>query len=124
MLFFLRRIRRSGCGALPAPAASPRRGSRAKMDLAATVAAEFEFFVFDETPHSVREKGYRNLKISRRAGSAIRCCDHRRVGFHHALLKLCDDMDMPLEAFIPRPGLAFWKRRLNIPTHWRRQIAR
>lgn len=25
-------------------------------------AFEYEFFVFDETPHSVREKGYRNLK--------------------------------------------------------------
>ena len=24
--------------------------------------AEFEFFVFEETPHSVREKGYRDLK--------------------------------------------------------------
>jgi len=25
-------------------------------------AVEFEFFMFEETPHSVREKGYRDLK--------------------------------------------------------------
>ena len=51
-----------------AAAICPRRLLRrivdraAAMGLAATAAAEFEFFVFDETPHSVREKGYRDLK--------------------------------------------------------------
>ena len=34
---------------------------RAKdMGYAATAAAEFEFFLFDETPHSVREKNYQD----------------------------------------------------------------
>src|SRR5690606_28657017 len=32
------------------------------MGFAASAACEFEFFVFDETPESVREKNYRNLK--------------------------------------------------------------
>ena len=32
------------------------------MGFNANAALEFEFFVFDETPHSVREKGYQNLK--------------------------------------------------------------
>jgi glutamine synthetase len=32
------------------------------MGFGCTAALEYEFFVFDETPESVREKGYRNLK--------------------------------------------------------------
>src|SRR6202046_4655090 len=31
------------------------------MGYAISAAAEFEFFVFDETPQTIREKGYRNL---------------------------------------------------------------
>ena len=34
----------------------------ADMGYCVSAAAEFEFFVFEETPHSVREKRYRNLK--------------------------------------------------------------
>src|SRR5262249_3875281 len=33
-----------------------------KMGFTPYSACEYEFFVFEETPHSVREKGYRNLK--------------------------------------------------------------
>jgi glutamine synthetase len=36
---------------------------RAKgMGYGAKIGFEYEFFVFDETPHSIREKGYKNLK--------------------------------------------------------------
>ncbi len=34
----------------------------ARMGYSASAAAEFEFFVFDETPASVREKNYQNLQ--------------------------------------------------------------
>jgi len=34
----------------------------ASMGFSVSAAAEFEFFLFEETPHSVREKGYRNLR--------------------------------------------------------------
>jgi glutamine synthetase len=34
----------------------------AEMGFAARAAAEFEFFLFEETPHSVRDKAYRGLK--------------------------------------------------------------
>ena len=34
----------------------------AAMGLRVQAAAEFEFFVFAETPHSIREKNYRNLR--------------------------------------------------------------
>src|SRR2546427_792727 len=77
----------------------------ASMGLAATVAAEFEFFVFDETPHSVREKGYRDLKNltpGRFGYSMLR--SSVESDFYHALLKLCDDMDMPLEGLHTETG--------------------
>lgn len=32
------------------------------MGFGAKIGFEYEFFVFDETPHTIREKGYRNLK--------------------------------------------------------------
>ena len=40
-------------------------------------ALEYEFFVFEETPHSVREKNYQNLKSWTPGTSAIRSCAAR-----------------------------------------------
>jgi glutamine synthetase len=94
-----------------AAAICPRRLLRrivdraAGMGLAATVAAEFEFFVFDETPHSVREKGYRDLKTVTPGWfgySMLR--SSVESDFYHALLKLCEDMDMPLEGLHTETG--------------------
>ena len=77
----------------------------ADLGFSAAAAAEFEFFVFDETPHSVREKGYRNLKnwtpgwfgYSMLRASA-------ESDFHHALLKLGADMDTPIEGLHTETG--------------------
>jgi len=105
MLFFL------GEFVDAAAAICPRRLLRrivdraAGMGLAATAAAEFEFFVFDETPHSVREKGYRDLKTVTPGWfgySMLR--SSVESDFYHALLKLCEDMDMPLEGLHTETG--------------------
>lgn len=62
MLMFL------GEFAPPADAICPRGVLRrvlaraSDMGYGVKAAAEFEFFLFEETPHSVREKGYRNLR--------------------------------------------------------------
>jgi len=105
MLFFL--------GEFDGPAAAlcPRRLLRRVIDrasamgLQASVAAEFEFFVFDETPHSIREKGYRNLKNLTPGWfgySVLR--SSVEADFHHQLLKLCADMDVPLEGLHTETG--------------------
>ena len=57
-----------------APRARPRPPRWASR---VSAAAEFEFFLFEETPHSVREKGYRDLKnhharVLRLFGAALR----------------------------------------------------
>lgn len=68
-------------------------------------AAEFEFFLFDETPHSVREKNYRDLANITpgffgysllRAGA--------EAEFYEDLLETCQAMRMPLEGLHTETG--------------------
>ena len=80
-------------------------GKAVDMGFYATVAAEFEFFVFDETPQSVREKGYKNLKTMTPGWfgySMLR--SSVESDFYHALLKLALEMDMPLEGLHTETG--------------------
>jgi glutamine synthetase len=105
MLFFLGEF--EGAAAAICPRRLLRRiiDRAAKLGFSAYVAAEFEFFVFEETPHSIREKGYRNLKTLTPGWfgySMLR--SSVESDFHHALLKLCDDMDMPLEGLHTETG--------------------
>lgn len=75
------------------------------MGYAVFASAEFEFFLFDETPHSVREKNYRNLKNVTPGFfgySVLRASVHSE--FYDALLKLCADMRMPLEGLHTETG--------------------
>jgi glutamine synthetase len=68
-------------------------------------ALEYEFFVFEETPRSVREKGYRNL-TGLTPGSFGYSVLRNTVGseFYHALLTTCEQMDMPLEGLHTETG--------------------
>ncbi|MBI2382019.1 MAG: glutamine synthetase [Gammaproteobacteria bacterium] len=68
-------------------------------------ALEYEFFLFDETPHSVREKGYRNLKPITPGYfgySVLRSTVHAE--FYHELLALSQAMDMPIEGLHTETG--------------------
>ncbi len=68
-------------------------------------AAEFEFFVFNETPDSIREKGYRNLKPLTPGYfgySVLRSSVHAE--FYHELLELCTAMRFPLEGLHTETG--------------------
>jgi glutamine synthetase len=77
----------------------------ASMGLSATAAAEYEFFVFSETPASVREKHYRNL-TNLTPGyfgySVLRSGVHAEL--YQALLKLAEDMRMPIEGLHTETG--------------------
>jgi glutamine synthetase len=75
------------------------------MGFSAIAAAEFEFFVFDETPQSVRDKGYKNLKNLTPGWfgySMLR--SSVESDFYHALMKLALAMDMPLEGLHTETG--------------------
>ena len=62
MLFFLGEFDDAAAQLCPRRLLKRVLNRATKMGFTVTVAAEFEFFVFDETPHSVREKNYRDLK--------------------------------------------------------------
>ncbi len=66
---------------------------------------EFEFFVFDETPQTIRDKGYRNLtplSPGYFGYSVLRSSVH--ADLHHDLLDSCEAMRMPLEGLHTETG--------------------
>ena len=75
------------------------------LGLEAYAAFEYEFFLFSETPHSVREKGYRNLQPITPGFfgySVLRNSVH--ADLYHSLLGLARDMDFPLEGLHTETG--------------------
>ena len=66
---------------------------------------EYEFFVFNETPHSVREKGFQNLTPLAPGDfgySVIRNSVESET--YHNILQLCEAMDMGLEGLHEETG--------------------
>ena len=80
--------------------------TRAKdMGYTALASAEYEFFLFEETPHSVREKHYRNLRTITPGYfgySLLRASVHAE--FYEELLRLCEAMRFPLEGLHTETG--------------------
>lgn len=75
------------------------------MGFSATAACEFEFFLFEETPDSVREKNYRgmtNITPGFFGYSMLRNSVHAE--FYEDLLAMCREMDMPLEGLHTETG--------------------
>ncbi len=75
------------------------------MGFSARAAFEYEFFLFNESPDSIREKGYRNLQPLTPGFfgySVLRNSVHSEL--YHSLLKLCEDMDFPLEGLHTETG--------------------
>ena len=71
----------------------------------ASAAFEYEFFMFNETPDSIREKGYKNLTPITPGFfgySMIRNSVHSDL--YHQILKLAEDMDFPIEGLHTETG--------------------
>ena len=89
------------------PRATLRRVLRraAAAGYGAAAAAEYEFFLFSETPASVRDKGYRglsNLTPGYFGYSVLRSSVHAEL--YQALLQLATDMRMPIEGLHTETG--------------------
>jgi glutamine synthetase len=104
-LFFL------GEFAEAAEAVCPRGVLRLVLDRAANLGFapqagfEYEFFIFEEDAHSIRAKGYRDLKPMAPGFfgySALRNSVHS--DFYRQLLHTCDDMDFGLEGLHEETG--------------------
>lgn len=94
-----------------AEAVCPRAALRRVIDKArelgfdAYAALEYEFFMFDETPHSIRDKHYRDLKPMTPSWfgySMLRNSTH--ADWYHALIELSQRMDFPLESLHTETG--------------------
>jgi glutamine synthetase len=105
MLFFLAEF------AAPAEAICPRGTLRrvlaraADMGYAVNASCEYEFFLFEETPHSARDKHFRNLRNVTPGFfgySVLRASVHAE--FYADLLKLCGEMRFPLEGLHTETG--------------------
>ncbi len=105
MLFFLSEF------AGEAEAVCPRACLRRVVDRAAGAgltpyaAAEYEFFLFEETPHSIREKGYRGMRPITPGFfgySVLR--NSVWADLHRDFLAVCETMDMGLESLHTETG--------------------
>jgi glutamine synthetase len=77
----------------------------ARMGNLVYAAAEFEFFLFEETPHSIREKGYRQLKTMTPGAfgySLLRASVHSDL--YQELLDLAQTMRFPIEGLHTETG--------------------
>ncbi|TVQ83965.1 MAG: glutamine synthetase [Micavibrio sp.] len=77
----------------------------ADLGYAPEAACEFEFFVFEETPHSVREKNYKNLKTMTPGFfgySVLRNSVHAE--FYNEFTDMCSEMRFPLEGVHTETG--------------------
>ena len=77
----------------------------ASMGFDAFAALEYEFFMFDETPDSVRAKGFRNLKTITPdffGYSIIRNSVHAEL--YHQILNMGEVMDFPIESLHTETG--------------------
>jgi glutamine synthetase len=98
------------------PRATLRRVLRraAAMGYAASAAAEYEFFLFRETPASVRQKNYRDLENFTPGYfgySLLRSAVHAEL--YQELLKLAADMRMPIEGLHTETGPGVIEAALN-----------
>jgi glutamine synthetase len=78
-------------------------------------ACEFEFFMFQETPESVREKGYRGLKPITPGFfgySVLRNSVYAE--FYHELLDVCRHMDFPLEGLHTETGAGVLEAAITV----------
>ncbi len=97
------------------PRSTLRRSLAFASDLGLTLRAgfEYELFVFDETPHSIREKGYRNLRPLTPGNfgySVLRASANSE--WFQALMNYCDDLGTPVEGLHCETGPGVWEAAL------------
>ncbi len=86
----------------------------ASMGLVPRAALEYEFFLFDETPQSVREKNYQNLQPITPGFfgySVLR--NSVQAESYQELLALCEQMDFPLEGLHAETGPGVWEAAIT-----------
>jgi glutamine synthetase len=90
-------------------------GRAEEMGYRASAALEYEFFLFEETPHSVRDKGFRNLRPitpGAFAYSALRSSVWREL--YDDILETCERLRVPLEALHAESGAGVLEAAIKV----------
>jgi len=85
------------------------------MGYGARMAFEYEFFIFDETPHTIREKNYRDLTLLSPGNfgySVIRNSAH--ADLFHEFMDYCIAIDFPLEGLHCETGPGVWEGAIAV----------
>jgi glutamine synthetase len=104
-LFFLGEFAGAAAAVCPRNLLQRMTAKAAEMGYDTLAALEYEFFLFEETPHSVREKHYRGLKPVTPGNfgySVLRTSVWAE--FHNDFLTTLEAMDLPLEGFHTETG--------------------
>lgn len=86
-----------------------------RLGLAAKAGFEYELFVFDEDPDSVRDKGFRDLQPLTPGNfgySVLRAASNSEI--FQALMEYCADFRMPLEGLHCETGPGVWEAALAV----------
>lgn len=114
MLFFLGEFTGKAAAICPRRVLHRVLAKAEAMGFDAMAALEYEFFMFRETPESVRAKNYRNLETwtpGYFGYSILRSTVN--ADFYQELLDLCERMDMPIEGLHTETGPGVLEAALN-----------
>jgi glutamine synthetase len=114
-MFFLGQL--DGAGAAIDPRAIVGRLLERLGERGMTAAAgfEYEFFIFDETPDSIREKNYRDLKPLAPGFfgySGLRSLVHSEL--YNEILEVCETMGLPLEGLHEESGAGVLEAAITV----------
>jgi len=81
----------------------------------ARMAFEYEFFIFDETPHTIREKNFRNLTPLSPGNFGYSVIRNSALSdLFHEFMDYCIAMDFPLEGLHCETGPGVWEGAIAV----------
>src|SRR3954454_24441388 len=114
-LFFLGEMAGEGAAVDPRATVGRLLERLASHGLTAAAGFEYEFFIFDETPDSVRAKNYRDLKPLAPGFfgySGLRSFVHSEL--YNEILAVCETMGMPLEGLHEESGAGVLEAAITV----------
>jgi glutamine synthetase len=114
-MFFLGQLDGEGAAIDPRAAVGRLLERLSGHGMTAAAGFEYEFFIFDETPESVRAKGYRDLKPLAPGFfgySGLRSFVHSEL--YNEILEVCETMGMPLEGLHEESGAGVLEAAITV----------
>ena len=85
------------------------------MGYSVRMAFEYEFFIFDETPHTLREKNYQNLTPLSPGNFGYSVLRNSSLSdLFHEFMDYCEAMNFPLEGLHCETGPGVWEAAITV----------